>query len=424
MKNIKNKNNKNLVILLCIGLIIKLLTSFFTYHPDTQALQMTATIINQNNLWLRMYDYIPQLPHNNPIFTHYGPKVMNYPPAAYWFQAIWYKITSFVISPQINQQFINGQAPLTNRGFNFLLLVFKLKYLFFDMAITYLIYLITKKKTLYALVWWLNPFSLYATYMIGQFGIIPLFFSLLAYYLIASKHKYLQAAFWLGVGGAFKIFPLLFLPFLATKLTTFKKQVLILAIGLLTYILPTLPFIHSYGYRTFAMIASQTDKIFYAKIMLTGAEYISIFAIIYVALLTLSYLNKIPLWLGFWSIMAVFFSLVHFHPQWIIFIIPWSILYLSKLKSKDKIKTVNLFIGLCLLFIIIIFSFDASLNINLFNPLASKQIISNNLVPLAFINQTYPFHDFMSLIRSLWAGLWFGLLYQTYRLYSNQNDKV
>ncbi|NOY14925.1 MAG: DUF2029 domain-containing protein, partial [bacterium] len=222
MKNITN--NKKLIILICIGLLLKLLVSFFTYHPDTQALQMTATIINQNNLWLKMYDYIPQLPHNNPIFAHYGPQVMNYPPAAYWLQAIWYKISSFAVSDQVNQQFINGQAPIGNLSFNFLLLVFKLKYLLFDAAIAYLIYLITQKKSFYALIWWLNPLTLYAAYMIGQFGIVPLFFSLLAYYLATTKHKYLQAAFWLGVGGAFKIFPLLFLPFLITKLKTTKTQ--------------------------------------------------------------------------------------------------------------------------------------------------------------------------------------------------------
>ncbi len=406
---------KTIVSILVIGIILKLAFAFFSYHPDSQALEMAATIMSQKHLWFNIYDYLPNLPHSHLLYSHYGPKVMNYPPLAYWFQAIWHQITSPLISKNINSVFIYGQVPLQEWGFNFLLLIFKLKYIFFDLAIGYLIFLITNKKLWPAMIWWFNPFTLYATYMIGQFDIIPLFFSLLAYYLATQKQKYFQAAFWLGTGGAFKIFPLLFVPFLVTQIKGFKKQVIAFLISFTAYFLPTIPFLHSYGYQTYAMIASQTDKIFYAKIMLTGAEYLSFFSLIYFFLITISYLNKTPLWLDFFAVMAVFFSLVHFHPQWIVFIIPWSIIYLHKMNKKYRERLIILFSILSLLFLLIILSFDASLSINLFSPLVHHQIVANNLTPLFVVNKHYPFHDFMSLIRTLWAGIWLGLLYQGYQ---------
>ena len=403
------KNKKHFFFLsILTGLILKLIISFFTYHPDTKALQMAATVISQNNLWFTLYDYIPRLPSNHPLLSQYGPEVMNYPPMAYWFQAIWHKLTSFLISPQTNTQFIfTSNLPLNTYNFNWLLLIFKLKYIFFDAGIAYLIFKLTKQNQTLSLIWWLNPFTLYATYMMGQFDIIPLFFAFLAYYTI-TKHKNLYlASFWLGMGGAFKIFPLLFLPFITAYAKSVKKQLTTFIIGLTTYFLPSLPFIHSYGYKTYALIASQTDKIFNTKIMLTGSQYLSLFLLSYTLLFTLHYLKPKNLNFTFFSIMALFFAFVHFHPQWIIFIIPWTIL-LYHFKPNPKIT--NILTILSCLYLLIVLSFDTSLNINLFTPLWGSPPTTSTQPPLFFINQFYSFHDFVSLIRTIWAGILLALI--------------
>ncbi len=403
----KNKKH-SLTYFLFFGLILKIAVSLFTYHPDTKALQMAATIISQNHLWLTLYDYIPQLPPNHPLLSQYGPEVMNYPPMAYWFQAIWHKLTSFLISPQTNTQFIfTSNLPLNTYNFNWLLLIFKLKYIFFDAGIAYLIFKLTKQNQTLSLIWWLNPFTLYATYMMGQFDIIPLFFAFLAHYTI-TKHKNLYlASFWLGMGGAFKIFPLLFLPFITTYAKSLKQQLTTFIIGLTTYFLPSLPFIHSYGYKTYALIASQTDKIFNTKIMLTGSQYLSLFLLSYTLLFTLHYLKPKNLNFTFFSIMALFFAFVHFHPQWIIFIVPWIILFYH---SKPNPKITNILTILSCLYLLIVLSFDTSLNINLFTPLWGSPVTTSTQPPLFFINQFYPFHDFVSLIRTIWAGILLALI--------------
>jgi len=71
--------------------------------------------------------------------------------------------------------------------------IFFLKFinLLFDLGIIYLIYLLDKKNQKTALLYALNPISIFIFFFHGQFDVIPLFFILLTLYLIKKKKEFL-----------------------------------------------------------------------------------------------------------------------------------------------------------------------------------------------------------------------------------------
>ena len=88
-------------------------------------------------------------------------------------------LTTWIVDQTVHDNFVlNFSSTLGNPQLNLLLLLLKLPYFFFDIAIAYLLMGIFKeektKKWAFAL-WMFNPVNLYATYMVGQFDIIPTF---------------------------------------------------------------------------------------------------------------------------------------------------------------------------------------------------------------------------------------------------------
>ncbi|KKR71597.1 MAG: hypothetical protein UU16_C0058G0004 [Candidatus Woesebacteria bacterium GW2011_GWA2_40_7] len=124
-------------------------------------------------------------------------------------------------------------ALLGNIQLNFLLLVLKLPYLPFDLGVAALLYKFfkdPKNKFLAFTIWMFNPINLYATYMMGQFDVIPTFLAILTLYFAVKREKYFIAALFLGLGASFKIFPFLFLVPLALMKSKWLDRIKILGI--------------------------------------------------------------------------------------------------------------------------------------------------------------------------------------------------
>jgi len=100
---------------------------------------------------------------------------------------------------------------LSEPGIFAFIFVSKLPYLIFDFALALLLlHLIDneKKGLLVLKLWMINPVSLYVSYYVGQFDVIPVFFLALMLYFFKKK-KAEWAMLSLGLTSAFKIFGLL-----------------------------------------------------------------------------------------------------------------------------------------------------------------------------------------------------------------------
>ncbi len=377
-----------LLIIFILGLIIRFLIIPFTIHPDFRAVNLAASLISTKGELFTFYDHISKLPRDNKLVTLYGDNLFIYPPLAYIFHAPFHALLS-PIYPKVEWELlINDIGKLrTSTQTPLLLILLKLPYLVVDLIGFFILYklLPIKSRLLGVTLWWLNPISLYVSYGIGQFDIVPAVLILSS--ILISPKKPLLSAILLGLSAGFKPFPLVLLPFLpGNKL----KNCLA---GGLTYLLIILPFLSSPAFKMYALFADQSSKLLYAKVFVSATQYISIFLVLYILLLVFNFLKPktLPFWAWPLSVLLLFYSITNFHPQWFLWVTP--LLIISWLENP---KTRLVVVGLVLCYIAIIFSFEPSLHFGLFGL---------GLSPYSSISRFIPTDQLISWIRSIFAAL-------------------
>ncbi|MBM3205359.1 DUF2029 domain-containing protein [Candidatus Shapirobacteria bacterium] len=395
-----------------IGLFLRLVLMPFTAHSDMTALDLGAWVISQKGEFLTFYDYLTKLEGNNLLVSLYGVGLFNYPPLAYLTPAFFMFILSPFYDFSVNFVFVTGMDKIfqTFELFKTIFLL-KLPYLLFDFLLAFLLFKIFKEKGKTAFkIWMLNPLTLYATFAMGQFDIIPTLLVVAALFFAFQKRSFWAVAM-LGLGGAFKMFPLLFLPFFALVLGKgFWRKWWLFMVGLLPYLIIIAPFfIFSPMYRQAAFLTSQTEKMLYLKLPLSGAEYLSPFLIGYFILLFLAASSrgqKDILWRLSFVLMILFFSVTHFHPQWFLWITPfliWDWLVYGPSHRPFLIA----FLGCWL---ILTFFFEPSLHIGLFAPVAPNLLKLGGLTEL--VGRFYDPFFLKSVVRSFFAGVGLFLSFQ------------
>ena len=361
--------NRFISIILTIGIILRIVLSLTTYHSDVIPFDFAGKVIAGGNI-TNFYDYLWSLPEDDRYLKVYPRNLFNYPPLPYFFLGGFSLLTTWIVDQTVHDNFVlDFKSTLGNPQLNLLLFLLKLPYFFFDIAIAYLLMSLFKseseKKWAFAL-WIFNPVNLYATYMIGQFDVIPTFLSVAALYFVVKKDRFYLAAILLGLGASFKIFPLLFIIPLALVKKDWWERIKILAIAGVTYLVTAFPFFASTGFRRTAMLAGQTTKSFYANVPISGGESIILFlaTVMFIYILFLYKKTAIEdLWKRFFVMILVFFIFTHFHPQWFLWTMPFFVIDLV----KTKLKHWPLFVGLLVTFVGMITFFDSGLSIGLFS---------------------------------------------------------
>ena len=347
------RRQTSLTYWIIFGLVLRLLLIPFSSHSDTRGHYLGSYFIVQKGAFFSLYDYISRLPAENPIFQMYGPKFLVYSPVTYWFHSLVLLVEKPFFPWSLYEKLIvDYGAAVSSPGYWFLQYLLKIPYLFVDLGCLYLLFkLVDKNKwTLATALWALNIPLFYSAYLMGQFDILIIFFWLLALYFI--KQRWLSvAAVAVGLSAGFKPFGLFFLPLLPGSM--FKNTL----VGGVTYLAIISPYIFSSGYRQSALIAQQSDKMLFAKIW--GLP-------VFILLLGLLYLYRLIKKTRFtWELLAIpllfFYSVTHYHPQWFSWISPFLILFLA---GYPRLRFPV--ICLVLLNILIIFSFDYTLNFGLF----------------------------------------------------------
>lgn len=335
---------KKLWVILTIAILLRIVLSLTTFHSDMEVFNLAGKLVASGNI-LNLYDFTSDS------------AVFNYPPAVYLFHGVFKFIFNIFGLSQITQ-------------FNFPLLLLKIPYLIFDLLIGFILLKLfgsTKKGILAFILWMFNPINLYATYMMGQFDIIPTFFIVLSAYFVL-KNKLNWAAFSLGFGIAFKLFPI----FLAVPLIIYGKDIReklkLFFLSLAPYLLLVFPYLPSHSFRATALFANQSSKSFYANIPVSGGESIILFPVflLFFYLIILSIKVKMDVWKLYAIPLLSFFIFTHFHPQWLIWITPFLIMDLVMFEFKNLIASIIIF----LTWFLSLFFFDPSLTVGIFAPVA------------------------------------------------------
>jgi hypothetical protein len=324
--------SKNLVNIIIPAIIIRLVFSAFFFHPDVKKFHYQVQFLGTGIL--NVYDYIED---NKNVLPNTD--TFNYFPGNYYVLGLWNIASRFILGPEFSSWLNDWGLKVYShpRMFEFMLIL-KFPYLILDLTVLYLLLRLSPSPKIHqsiTLFWLFNPISLYAIYMLGQIDIIPAVLTVGALLLIRNK-KLWQAAILLGLGAAVKTYPLLLLPFVLLRTSTVKQFITVAIIGILAFIIPMLPVINSPAFRYTMAHTNLTQFIFYAGLPVSSGQTLPIYILIWGLVFWASWKRK-----SSYNVLPEFLTLTlavtlfsHFHAQWIIWSLPFLVLYLAEHASK------------------------------------------------------------------------------------------
>lgn len=353
--------------LILIAVLIRLLVMPFFYHPDIKSQHYHFQFFSKGVL--NIYEYL----HQNKNSLGYK-DTFNYLPLTYYT----FGLTQTISKPFLGNGFyswINDWGETRNNHVNIIyyMLILKIPYLILDIWLGILLLKIFKNSKLFY-IWLFNPISIYLIYILGNFDILPSFLTVLSFYFL-RKNKLIYSYLSIGVAIALKMYPVIFVPFIFFyNPKDFLKHLKYCWFSLIPILLTVLPLITQLSFTNSFFGSGLTQKILEYKLL-----NIPIFPIFYLLIL-INYIfskSKYKFELAVSQMFFVFIGLVKFHPQWIIWFLPFVLVIF--INSKNINKTYISF------FFILIFAY-----IFLFN---DNFLFWGHLVPIdpLFADLTSPF---------------------------------
>ena len=204
----------------------------------------------------------------------------------------------------------------------------------------------------------------------------------------------------LGIAACFKLYPLLFLPFLFLKGKDLKEKMITGVIPLSLLAITIFPF-YSQSFVNAALVSGLTTRIFVPGLPLGFGETIIMSLVLIAALFFYAWLSdkKINLF-NYWLILLmIIFSFSHFHISWLLWLIPFLIILVTK--KQKLIWPVVLWVSLAVA--IPLFYQDRSMTISLFRTYSTYFDLLPT--PFSMIQKFYDPYGFQSLVHSTLAGL-------------------
>jgi hypothetical protein len=322
------------------ALIIRLIIAPIFYHPDIKSQHFHFQFLSKGVF--NVYQYIADNKNHFPYRDTF-----NYPPLTY----LSFGVEQIILKPFLPSDFntwINDWGGQQNGYPNlfYFMLILKIPYIFFDLCIGYLLYKIYNQKTM--LYWLFNPFSLYLIYILGNFDIVPVFFSVLAFFLLKKNQSNL-AFVSLGIAFALKVYPLLIFPFL---LFYKKSNIKIVIKNILFFLLPAIISVVPYIFNT-AFLSSISGSGLTQKILEFKMLNIPVYPVIYLVTLAYYFFSKNKKFeKTFLFLFLAFIVFVDFHPQWLLWFLPFFISVVINSKRNISIFIIIILISLAYVFLI------------------------------------------------------------------------
>ena len=310
---------------LILAVLIRFLLMPFYFHPDIKTTSFKASFLREGVL--DIYTYLDKNIDKLTLKENF-----NYFPLAYFTLGSYQILMSPFLGPDFPKWLSNASISAAEAtGVYRFLFILKLPYLILDLGIAFLLTSfftdIQKKKK--AFIFWLfNPFSVVLIYIFSNIDIFPVFLMILSLYF-AKKEKLVKSALMLGLGAGFKAFPILVLPFLIMLGKNVKDKIFISIAGIGSFLLIILPFLKSSSFHRSTLDSGLTTRIISSGLDIGFGE------VLMPAIILLSFLffwgisnKKIDLWRYYLVSFLLVLISIHFHIQWLLWIIPFfAILY-------------------------------------------------------------------------------------------------
>jgi len=424
MKNLEksffNFGIKKFLIILGLALGIRLVLMPTTLHADLLGHAFSSYFLAYEGKW-NLYDTLAGLPKDHPLVKNFGVSdVFIYPPLAYYTLGLFRQITKpFAAANFVPWVWENLSDLRKFPGFQKEIFLFKFPYLFVDILLAFLLagcFKEQRQKRQAFLFWLFNPLTLYATFMIGQIDILATFFTVLALFLFTKK-KYSWAAFSIGIGASYKMYPLFLLfPLVFLAKEKFWGRMKLIIVGVAPFVFFIAPYLGSSAFRAMVLFSPKSQKMLFMGWPVSGAEVVYPFIIFLTIIYFFSFYTKkkIPLAAYFLAILLLIFSVTHYHPQWFLWLTPFLIWELV----ENNFRHLLLILTFVASWLIITLFFEPSLSYGLFNPLFPELDRAKGLTEI--LSPYTNVFQLKSLVRSVFAG---ASVFLVFRLFTKSGDE-
>lgn len=321
------------LVLFAFGL--RVLAAGLLYHTDVKAIYRDSTYIENGIVagYLRGIAEDITLP---------------YPPAVYVMFNTHKMINGWMFSDYYDS-WMNDGGPFQTINHASIyrdLLAMKIPMLVADILIGVLLMRIveTKQRMKIAALWWLNPVSIYAIYGVGNFDVIPTLSVMLGIWAWHTK-RWNWGYVAIGLAAGFKVWPLLLLPFMIIlDHRGLWKRGLGLVVSGSVFLAMLAPILRSVTILKSVFLSNLTSGLFQAVIPLGDKQELPIFFVIYWLLWVYILIAKKQVSFAGVCVMVIgmLFGVSHFHPQWIVWMLPmFVLLVVQRVVSRDLALVVS-----------------------------------------------------------------------------------
>ncbi len=351
--------------LFLLAILIRLFIMPFYFHPDIKTYHFQAQFLNRGVF--NIYDYLEKNKENLPIKEEFV-----YFPLTYFFLGSYQLIANAFLGTGFSEWLSDASQTAVNRiGVFRYLFILKLPYLILDLLIPFLLIGFFKEKKeqrKFFILWLFNPVSIVIIYIFSNVDIIPVILSLMSILLFRDRQIF-KSALLLGISAGFKPFTLLLLPIFLLFNKRLKEAVKYVLTTTLTLGLIIIPFWSNAFFHS-ALLSGLTTRIAYPGISVGFGESLMIGVVVLFGFYFWTLMRKTKglndIWLYMFSLLLLLFSTIHFHVQWLFWVMPF--LVIISIFRKDLTKLILLWLNMA--FLIPILYNDQAMNVSLLSAIS------------------------------------------------------
>lgn len=384
--------------LLLWAIVLRILVAGFLFHPDIKTYNFQSSYLKKGVF--DIYTYLVENKKTLPLKEEFV-----YFPLTYLTVGGYQAIVSPILGSGFDSWLADASSSsvVSNPKIFKYLLVLKFPYLILDILIAFILYKMAGKKALPAgrqafILWLFNPFTIVIIYVFSNIDIFAVLLTLISFLLI-KKDKLIQGALFLGLAAGFKLYPLLFIPFLILKGRDLKEKVLVALTPLLVLGIIVLPF-WSINFVQSALISGLTTRIF------SGSFIIFASTLFFYGWLV----DKNIKLFNYWILLLLFiFSFSNFNIAWLLWVAPFIVL----LAIKKPSLSLPLFLLSTFAFMIPMLFEDRSMTISLFRIYSTWYDLLPT--PFAMLEKFYDPYNLQTILRSVLTGGVLAIGYKIFR---------
>lgn len=393
--------------LLIIAVLLRLLVSGLLFHPDIKTIAFQTSFLKTGVT--DIYTYLTNNKATLPLKEEFV-----YFPLTYFTLGGYQAIVSPLLGNGFDKWLADGSANsvVNNPNIFKYLIALKLPLILVDIAIAYLLlgfFADRKKGELAFELWLFNPFTIILIYAFSNIDLYAVLLTLIAFLLI-KQEKIIKSSVVLGLAIAFKLYPLLFVPFLIVKGKNTKEKILAALIPISIFVATLLPF-WSTNFVNSALLSGLSTRIFSPNFVIGFGESMIVGLMLLSIMFGYAWINEknINLFNYFVVLLLILFSFSHFHISWLLWIAPFLVVLVIE---RPKLALPIFLWSLLAISIPFLYN-DRSMTISLFRIYTSWF----DLLPIPFtvLQKFYDPFGLQSMIHSLLAGISVVLSYNIFK---------